>query len=74
MIYQILIDGIQIHPADGESLSGCRRILAQRGWSLRTAAPLLGVHFGHLQKVLTGQRESHSLLRRIEHLPSKSNP
>lgn len=49
-------------------LSYYREIMRERGWSYRTAALQLGVHFGHLHKVLTGERESLSLLQRIEGL------
>lgn len=59
------------HPAE---------ILRSLGHTYRSAAPLLGVHFTHLHKVLTRQRHSASLLSRIESLPardasdSRSNP
>ena len=41
-------------------------ILKERGWSYRAAAPLLGVHYTHLCLVLNGQRQSRSLLHRIQ--------
>ena len=47
----------------------CREILRDRDLTLRAAAPLLGVHFGHLHKVLSGKRDSASLLKRIWRLP-----
>lgn len=50
-------------------LSHYRDDLRRKGWSLRAAAPLLGVHFSHLHHVLKGRRESRALLARIEHLP-----
>ncbi len=43
----------------------------RKGWTCRTAAPLLGVHFTHLHKVLIGRRESQSLLNRVLALPSR---
>jgi lambda repressor-like predicted transcriptional regulator len=46
-------------------------ILKDKGWSLRTAAPHLGVHFGHLHQVLQGRRESQRLLRAIQQLPAR---
>jgi len=46
-----------------------REILHEKGYSLRTAAPLLGVHFGHLHQVLQGRRDSRRLLTAIKHLP-----
>ena len=49
-----------------------KRTLRVRGWSYRTAAPHLGVGWPHLAKVLTGQRRSAALLRRIAQLPPRS--
>ena len=46
--------------------------LRAKGWSLRTAAPLLHVHFSHLHHVLTGARRSSALLSRIERLPVRN--
>ena len=43
--------------------------LRKKGYSLRTAAPLLGVHFGHLHQVIQGRRESRRLIAAIEKLP-----
>ena len=48
-----------------------RRILKERGWSYRTAAPLLNVHFTHLYRVLTAERHSRALIARIENLPMR---
>lgn len=45
-----------------------KRILKKAGLSYRKAAPILGVHFTHLDRVLQGRRESKSLLKRIEDL------
>lgn len=45
-----------------------KRILKGLGLSYRKAAPILGVHFTHLDRVLQGRRESKSLLKRIESL------
>jgi hypothetical protein len=41
------------------------------GWSVRAAAPALGVCYQHLSQVLTGRRQSHSLLARILALPPR---
>lgn len=53
------------------ALSHYRESLRAKGWSLRTAAPLLGVHWSHLHHVLAGSRTSMSLLARIEKLPAR---
>ena len=42
--------------------------LKAKGHTLRSAAPLLGVHFGHLHKVLQGERHSQRLLTAISEL------
>ena len=41
------------------------------GWTLRPAAKVLGVHWTHLHKVLSGERHSDSLIRRAASLPAK---
>lgn len=51
-----------------------KALLRDKGWSLRTAAPLLGVHFTHLHYVLQGRRKSRRLLAAIEELPSRTLP
>ncbi len=51
-----------------------KQILKARGWSYRRAAPALGVHYMHLYAVLSGQRESRSLLNRIASLPKTTPP
>ena len=48
-----------------------KRLLREKGWSYRTAAPVLEVHWTHLNRVLQGERISKSLLKRIEALPKK---
>lgn len=48
-----------------------KRLLKKKGWSYRKAAPVLGVHFTHLDRVLQGARESRALLQRIEELPAR---
>jgi hypothetical protein len=48
-----------------------KRMLKKKGWSYRTASPVLGVHFQHLAKVLHGSRDSRTLLRKIEELPAR---
>lgn len=48
-----------------------KRILKERGWSYRDAAPLLHVGAPHLFRVLKGERKSDSLLARIEKLPKR---
>lgn len=46
--------------------------LRAKGYSLRAAASVLGCHWTHVHKVLTGARVSASLLRRVESLPPRS--
>lgn len=48
-----------------------KKTLADKGWSYRAVAPLLGVHWSHLAKVLTGRRESKRLLAAIAALPPR---
>lgn len=48
-----------------------KRMLAAKGWSYRTAAPVLGVHWTHLNRVLQGERQSAALLKRIEAMPKR---
>ena len=50
------------------ALQRARRVLKEKGWSYRRAAKPLGVHYSHLCLVLTGKRQSRSLLQRIEKL------
>lgn len=59
----------QSNPQPITDYEGAKRYLHKMGWSYRTAAPVLGVHFTHLARVLTGRRTSKSLLRRIHDLP-----
>lgn len=51
-----------------------KAMLRDKGWSLRAAAPHLGVHFTHLHYVLQGSRQSRRLLAAIEALPSRTLP
>lgn len=48
-----------------------KRLLAEKGWSYRTAATELDVHWTHLNRVLQGERISKRLLKRIEQMPRK---
>jgi lambda repressor-like predicted transcriptional regulator len=43
--------------------------LRRKGWTLRPAAKELGVNFTHLHRVLSGERNSRSLLARAAALP-----
>lgn len=45
--------------------------IQDKGWSLRTAARHLGVHWTHLHKVIRGERPSAVLAERIRSLPHK---
>jgi hypothetical protein len=54
------------------SMARCNRAaFAAKGWTLRTAAPHLGVHWTHLHHVLKGDRKSNSLLARVAALPKR---
>ena len=48
-----------------------KQILKSKGYSYRSGAPVLGVNFSHLSRVLNGHRTSQSLLKRIEAMPRK---
>jgi hypothetical protein len=41
----------------------------EKGWSYRTAAPVLGVTYQYLCDVLNGRRQSTRLLRKVRSLP-----
>ena len=43
--------------------------LKRKGWSYRRASTFLGYSFGHFGRVMNGDRESETLLSRIEDLP-----
>lgn len=43
--------------------------LETKQYTLRTAAKALGVSAGHLSRVINGERESKTLLRRLTTLP-----
>ena len=43
-----------------------------KGWTIRTAATLLGVHYSHLHHVLSGYRDSARLTARIIELPFRN--
>lgn len=53
------------------SQSPAKRQLKAKGWSYRTAAPVLGVHYTHLARVLTGRRISRRLIDAIAALPAR---
>lgn len=57
------------HPK--ETLPNYKEELKLKGWSYRTAAPLLGVSARHLCLVLAGKRKSEPLCRRISELPPR---
>lgn len=50
-------------------IRAARATLKRKGYSYRRAASPLGVHYSHLCLVLTGKRESRSLLQRILQMP-----
>lgn len=59
-------------PSLSATIKEAREILRHRGWSYRSAAPLLGVTYQHLAQVLTGRRESRRLIEAIHSLPHRS--
>lgn len=67
---------IALQCADDKSFQAdvdtARKALTVKGWSYRTAAPVLGVHHVHLAKVLTAHRESKRLLAAIHQLPNRT--
>ena len=46
--------------------------LKSRGWSYRSAAPVLGVTYQHLSEVLNGKRQSARLLKRVQLIKEKA--
>jgi len=48
-----------------------KAILKKKGWSYRSAGPVLGVTYQHLSEVLNGKRSSLRLLRKIRTLPAR---
>lgn len=44
-----------------------------KGWTVRSAAEVLGVSFSHLARVLADKRPSRSLVQRLEKLPAKNS-
>jgi lambda repressor-like predicted transcriptional regulator len=53
------------------TFKAAKRTLKAKGWSYRSAAPVLGVCYQHLAAVLTNRRESQRLLAKIEQLPAR---
>lgn len=51
------------------ALSAHPSILKEKGWTYRAAAERLGVDFGHLRRVLHGERQSNRLLKAVHALP-----
>jgi hypothetical protein len=58
-------------PSDMSDVSDPSDILRTKGWTLHPAAEVLGVHWTHLHKVLTGERHSARLLAKLAYLPAK---
>ena len=54
-----------------KTAAAARKHFYAMGWSCRTAAPLLGVCYQHLNQVLTGDRESRRLTAAINALPKR---
>jgi len=55
-------------------LKRARRILRERGWSIRRAALYLDRNYVHLHQVLHGGRESTSLINRVLEIPHSPIP
>lgn len=55
------------HPTPAQA----RQTLKKKGWSYRSAAPLLGVNFSHLYRVLSGERHSERVLTGVATLPAR---
>lgn len=55
-----------------DSVKRAREHLRQAGWSYRTAAPVLRVHWSHLAQVLTGRRKSDRLCKAVLSLPFRA--
>lgn len=53
------------------SVRSAKRELKSKGWSYRSAAPLLGVTYQHLCEVLQGRRTSRRLVAKIASLPNR---
>lgn len=60
-------------PPDRDPVEAAKAHLREAGWTYRTAAPELGVHWAHLAKVLTGRRTSRALLERIHQLSPRES-
>lgn len=43
----------------------------RKGWTYRSAAPVLGVTYQYLCDVLNGQRESRRLMSKVDSLPPR---
>ena len=71
-IYIDVLNGIGAYALVAGGLQQAKRTLRSRGWSYRSAAPHLGVCYQHLALVLTGRRESNSLLVRIKAIPHRT--
>lgn len=55
-----------------DSVKRARQHLREAGWSYRTAAPVLRVHWSHLAQVLTGRRKSDRLCEAVLSLPIRA--
>lgn len=56
-------------PSLSEEVERAKKTLKIKGWSYRRAASHLGYSYTHFVYVLTGRRESKTLLDLIEKLP-----
>ena len=51
-------------------IQSAKNLLKQKGWSYRSAAPVLGTSWSFLSRVLNGHVNSAPLLQKIERLPA----
>jgi hypothetical protein len=57
----------------GAALNSMKRDLRRKGWSYRSAAAALGVHWQHLTQVMIGRRVSARLLAAIHAVPVRKS-
>lgn len=62
------------HPRLPRDVAAARKHFQSCGWSYRSAATVLGCTYQHLCQVLTGYRESKSLVARVLALPPRHCP
>ena len=61
---------LQVIRARRPVIQSAKNLLKQKGWSYRSAAPVLGTSWSFLSRVLNGHVNSAPLLQKIERLPA----